>query len=180
MKKKVKVSILELLEEKINIDRLLDNVAIREDQLIEALLMQPTLTKDAGIVRVQSFRKKTLYETRLKLSEAKAGLRLRRIRDVGGRKEFTEGAVKERIQLEPIVQKTRKRLDNALVEEEMCKLLMEVFRTRGNALNNIIQAGKVSIHAKELEYLKANKVLSKGVQRLRDRWERGNDNGEDN
>lgn len=173
--KRIKVSVLELLEEKIDIAELLENIPLRESELIEAALAQPSLTMKAGTSRIQAFHKKTMLETRLKLTEAKAGLRLRRIRDGKGRKEFTEGAVKERIQLQPKVQLIRKRLDTAYAEEELGKLLSEVIRTRSDAIRNIVNAGKVSVHAKELEILRSSKILGKSVQRIRDRWNRSDE-----
>lgn len=175
LKKKTKtpISILDLLEQKVDIEKLLTNVQLREEQLIDAALEQPSLILDAGRLRIQAFHKRTMYETRLKLEEAKAGLRFRRIRDNGGRKEFTEGAVKERIQLQPKVRVTRKRLDRALAEEEMGKLLAEVFRSRSDSIRNIVNAGKVSVHAKELEILRSSKKLGTAVARIRDKWVRG-------
>lgn len=177
-KEKIPVSLLDLLEEQVDIENLLSNVQLREEQLIEAALSQPSLMLEAGKARIQAFHKKTMYETRLKLYESQAGLRLRRIRDSGGKKEFSEGAVKERIQLQPKVRLTRKRLDKVYVEEEMGKLLQEVFRSRSNAIRDIVNAGKVSVHAKELALLRTNKSLGRSVARLRDRWERADEDEE--
>jgi hypothetical protein len=168
---KTKISLLQLLEEKVDIAKLIANVPLREEALIDAALEQPSLILNAGKVRVHAFHKRTILETRLKLVQSQAGLRLRRIRDGKGRKEFTEGAVKERIELQPKVQKTRLRLDRALVEEEMGKLLQEVFRQRSDSIRVIVNAGKVSVHAKELELLRSNKKLAKAVARIRDRWQ---------
>ena len=172
---KTPVSLLSLLEQKVNLDWLLSKVPLREEELIEAALEQPKLILASGMVRVNAFHKRTLYENRYSLYQAQAGLRLRRIRDAGGKKEFTEGAVKERIQLQPKVQKVRRRLDKALAEEEMGKLLQEVFRQRSDSLRVIVNAGKVSVHAKELAMLRANKSLGKAVSRIRDKWNKNDD-----
>lgn len=177
-KSKVKVSLLSLLEEQVDVERLLNNVELREEQIIEAALAQPSLVMEAGKSRVQAFHKRAMLESKLKLVQAKAGLRLRRIREPGGKREFTEGAVKERIELQPLVQKVRKRLDIAYSEEEMGKLLQEVFRTRSDAIRNIVNAGKVSVHAKELELLRSNKSLGRAVSRIRDKWNKGDDSYE--
>ena len=170
-KSKTKVSLLQLLDEKVDIGKLLAKVPLREEALIDAALEQPKLVLTAGTVRINAFHKKTLLETRLKLRESQAGLRLRRIRDSKGKKEYSEGGVKERIQLQPMVRKVRRRLDKAFAEEEMGKLLQEVFRQRSNSIRIIVDAGKVSVHAKELEFLKSDKKLGKIVARIRDKWE---------
>lgn len=172
---KTKVSLLALLEERVDIEKLLRKVPLSESELIEAALSQPKLILEAGKVRINAFHKRTMLETRLALREAQAGLRLRRIRDSGGKKEFTEGAVKERIQLNPKVRKLRKSVDKSLAEEEMGKLLQEVFRQRSDSIRVIVNAGKVSVHAKELELLKGNRKLSKAVARIRDKWNKSDD-----
>jgi hypothetical protein len=175
MKNRIKVTLLDLLEQKVDIGKLLKKVQLREEELIEAALEQPKLILDAGKLRIFAFHKRTMLETRLKLYEAQSGLRLRRIRDSKGKKEFSEGGVKERIQLQPKVMKTRNRLDTALAEEEMGKLLQEVFRQRSDSLRVIVNAGKVSVHAKELELLRANRKLGKVVSRIRDRWNKSDE-----
>ncbi|MGI4811903.1 MAG: hypothetical protein ACRYGG_00970, partial [Janthinobacterium lividum] len=114
---RTRITVLDLLEEKVNLSNLLDSVYLEEERLIEAALEQPKLVLDAGKFRVQKFHKKTVYDTALKSAQADAGLRLRRIRDTGGKKEFTEAAVKERIELDPQVKKLRRKLDAALAEE---------------------------------------------------------------
>jgi hypothetical protein len=168
--KRTKITILELLEQVVDVEQLIASVPLNEDQLIEAALQQPNLVLDAGKLRIQKFHKRTMLETRLSSAKADAGLRLRRIRDVGGRKEFTEGAVKERIELNPKVRKLRQRIDLVAAEEEMGKLLQEVFRTRSDAIRNIVAAGKVSVHSKELQLLRTNKTLARAVANLRRSW----------
>src|SRR5271168_4198123 len=98
-KSKIKVTLLSLLEEQVDVERLLGNVELREEQIIEAAIQQPSLVLEAGKARVQAFHKRAMLESKLKLVQAKAGLRLRRIREPGGKREFTEGAVKERVEL---------------------------------------------------------------------------------
>lgn len=167
---KTKVTLLSLLEQKVDIGKLLAKVPLHEDELIEAALEQPKLILDSGRIRVQAFHKKTLLTARLLLRQSQAGLRLRRIRDTRGKKEFTEGAVKERIELDSRVQTLRKKLDQALAEEELGKLLQDVFRQRSDSLRVITAAGKISVHAKELELLRKNRKLARVVTRIREKW----------
>ena len=134
MAKRVKISILTLLEQQVDLAKLLDSIPLREEALIEAALEQPSFVFEAGKYRVQKFHKRNMYETRLALEKSKAGLRLRNIRDTKGTKAFTEGAVKERIELNPRVRKVRKFLQKAETEEEMGKLLQEVFRQRADSI----------------------------------------------
>jgi hypothetical protein len=172
MKKSVKkMSVLQLLNQKVDVDNLIQSVFINEDKLYESALEQPNLTILAGQFRVQRMHIRMKLETKLKLVRSRAALRFRRIKDGQGRKEFTEGAIKERVEVDPVVRRLQKKLDRAIALEELAKNLAEVFRfTRNDALKIIVQAGKVSLHAKELEILKGNKNLAKSVYKLREGW----------
>lgn len=166
-------TLLELLLQKVNVNSLLESVYIDEDNLVGAALEQPTLIVQAGRFRVQRMHVRVKLETKLDLQRARVGLRFRRIRDPGGRKEFTEGAVKERIELDPSVKRIRRKLDAAVALEELAKNLIEVFRTRSDSLRVIVQAGKVSLHARELEIMRGNKKLRTVVNGIRRSWESG-------
>ena len=164
------MSLLQLLHQKIDVNKLLDSIFINEDKLYEAALEQPDLMALAGRFRVQRMHVRVKLETQLDLQKARVGLRFRRIRDSGGRKEFTEGAVKERIELDPAVRALQKRVNKAVALEEIAKNLVDVFRTRSDSLRIIVQAGKVSLHARELEILANNKKGIKIVNNLREAW----------
>jgi hypothetical protein len=174
---KTKFSDLQLLEQIIDVRKLLNNVFLEEEKLIEAALSQPGLVLKAGMFRVQQFHKRAQLETKLATARSEAGRRWRNIRDAKGKKSFSEGDVKERIELDQRVAKYRKRLDNAYALEELGKIFQEVFRTRSDAIRTIVNAGKVSVHAKELALLKSNKALGKGVKAIRRHWEQ--DDNED-
>lgn len=167
-------SLLELLEEKVDVNKLLNSIYLDEDLIIEALLEQPKLQFSAGRFRVQMMYRRSALETKLDLLRAKIALRHRRIRDAGGKKEYTESAVRERVELDKRVQAIRKKLDLALATEELSKNLIEVFRSRSDAIRSIIQAGKVSIHNKELELLTHNRKLRRTVLTLRGHWQTRN------
>lgn len=175
MKKKTKSTtkhktLLQLLEEKVDVNKLLNSVYLDEDQLIEAALAQPTLQFSAGRFRTQMMHKRIMLETRLDFIKSKEALKWRRIRDQGGKKEFTEPAIKERVELAKRVQILRKKLDTALALEEMSKQLNDVFRTRSDSLRIIVNAGKVINHSKELELLQVNSKMRRSVIALRRSW----------
>lgn len=161
---------LQLLEEKVDVQKLLNSIYLDEDRLIDAALEQPTLMFSSGRFRVQMMHKRVMLETKLELLRAKVAIRYRRIRDGGGKKEFTEGAIKERVELDKRVQVVRKKLDEATALEELSKNLIEVFRTRSDSLRIIVNAGKVSVHNKELELLQSNRKLRRSVAVLRRSW----------
>src|ERR1700761_4004022 len=96
VRERTPVTILQLLEEKVNVDKLIRKIPLHEEMLVEAALENPSLSFEAGRFRIQKFHRKTQLETKHKLEMAKAGLALRRIRSAGGRKEHSEGAVRER------------------------------------------------------------------------------------
>jgi hypothetical protein len=171
-----KMSILQLLHQKVDVANLLASVYIDEDKLYDSALEQPNLTILAGQFRVQRMHIRIKLETKLKLVRSRAALRFRKVKDGQGRKEFTEGAIKERVELDPNVRRLQRKLDRAIALEELSKNLAEVFRfTRNDALKIIVQAGKISLHAQELELLKGNKNLAKSVYKLRQDWRNRNE-----
>lgn len=168
---------MQLLEEKTDVNKLLNSVYLDEDALIEAALAQPTLQFSAGRFRAQTMYKRIMLETRLDMIKSKEALKWRRIRDQGGKKEFTEPAIKERVELSKRVQMLRKKLDTAIAIEELSKQLNDVFRTRSDSLRIIVNAGKVINHSKELELLQVNSKMRRAVVSLRRSW--ASRNGED-
>lgn len=166
-------TLLQLIEEKVDIRKLLDSVYINEDELVQAALDQPDFTRQASRFRVQCMYKRAMLEQKLETERATVARKFRRIRDAGGRKEFTNDAVKERVELDPKVVDLRRKVDEAYALEELSKGIESVFRTRSDSLRIIANLGRISVHVRELELLRRNKSLRKMTMRLRESWQTG-------
>lgn len=169
-KPRKKKTLLQLLNQKVDVDELLESIFIDPDNLLESSLEQPDLTVRSGQLRVQRMHVTKKLKTKLNLSRSKVGLRFRAVRDNGGRKEFTNDAVKERIELDPTVRRLQRKVDRAETLEELSKILMEGFRQRGDSIRVIVAAGKVSAHARELEVLKHSKLARRIRKQIKDGW----------
>lgn len=170
--KRKKPTVMELLREHIDVEKLLDSIPLHEEELIAAALDQPELAMQANRWRVQRMHVRVKLETELETLRARVGHRYRRMKDASGRREFTDPAVKERVELDPQVIRLQKKLNRAIVIEELSKNLKDVFFMRSDSIRTIVQSAKVSIHMKELELLRGNRRMTKLVAGIRESWGR--------
>ena len=159
---------LELLNVKVDVKALLDNVSFHDAELIEVAYEQPMLLKNAHQLRVQCMHRRAALESKLAL---KIGLLTQKYRNVRekGKRAHTEGAVKAYAEMQPSVIKLRKKLNVAYAKEELAKGLVEVFRTRKDVIRIIVDAGRISLQEKELTLLTGNKKLKSAVRSLMNR-----------
>lgn len=169
-KQKTPLTLLALLEEKIDEDILLNGVELAEEDLMRSTIKQPELFWLAGRLRVQLMHKRIKREFELEMARATIGMRTRQKRDDKGKREYTEGHVKAAIELDRKVQHIRKRLDRDFVLEELGKQLLEAYRMRRDVIRIVTDAGKISLHMRELELLKGNRKLRKAVENIRQNW----------
>jgi hypothetical protein len=133
-------------------------------------IKQPELFWMAGRLRVQAMHKRAIHELELEGLRAKVGVRARSKRDDKGRREFTEGHVKSKIETDERVQKLRKKLLQDEELEEATKQLLDTYRMRRDIIRVIADAGRISLHMRELELLKGNRRLRRAVEGIRERW----------
>ena len=164
------ITLLELLEEQVDVRRLIDKIEFSESSLMEAAFNQPKLFWESGRLRVQQMQKRAMLETKIDLERSLSGLKIRGKTDSKGKKKYSEGGVKERIILSSTVKELTKLLDKAQLEEELGKNLVDAYRMRRDVLRIVIDAGKISVHARELEMLKGGKRLGRMVKQLRNTW----------
>lgn len=177
-KSQTPLSLMELLEEKIDENSLLRGIELSEDDLIGSAIKQPELFWLAGRLRVQSMHKRASHELELEAVSARVGVKARNSKDDKGKREFTEGHVKARIELDPRVQRLRKKLNKDFEMEEATKQLLDVYRMRRDIIRVVADAGKISLHMKELELLKGNRRLHRAVENIRSNWKNPLDYGE--
>lgn len=169
------LTLLQLLEEKIDENELLRGVELSEDDLIRSAIKQPELFWLAGRLRVQAMHKRAVRELELEGLRAKVGLRARNKQDEKGKRKFTEGHVKVQVELDDHVHKLRRRLNKDLEFEEATRQLLDVYRMRRDIIRVVADAGKISLHMKELELLKGNRRLRRAVENIRQNWKNPED-----
>ena len=126
------------LEENVDVKKLLGKLYFVEEDVATANLEQPKLMYSVCRYRVQLMRTRMQLEARLKLTRAKAAYKYRKIKRDG--KALTEAAVREKLDTNTEVTSAEKKLDAAVVDEELSKQLFEVFKQRQIAINNIIKS----------------------------------------
>jgi len=178
--KRIPLSLMELLEEKVDEDKLLRGVELSEDDLFGSTIKQPELYWMAGRLYVQVIHKKARLELELDGIRSKIGLGLRDKRDDKGKRKYdTEGWIKAQVETNSKVQKIRKQLARAAKMEAACKQLLDTYRMRESMIRVVTLAGKISLHLQELELLRTNRKLAKAVMRIRQNWKNPADNNDD-
>lgn len=170
LKEKTPISLMELLEEDIDVGKLIKSIELSEDDLMNAAMRQPELFWNAGRLRVQLMHKRARREIELESARAKVSIRARSAKDDKGKREYTEGHVKAKIELNSEVREIRKKLDKDFVLEELSKQLLEAYRMRRDIIRVITDAGRISLHMKELELMKGNRRLRRAVENIRNNW----------
>lgn len=165
------VSLLEALEERVDVEAVLDGIAFNEYDIVEAALSQPKLFKNAGVLRVQFMHRRAKLEAKLEVMRGEYSQRYRSIRTAEGKREHTEGAVKAFVETRPKVMYLRKRIDQLFALEELAKHLVEVYRQRKDSIRVIVDSGKISVQLKELAMIKGSAKLRKALFTLRNRWQ---------
>jgi|SRR6185312_3859147 len=176
---RIPLSLLELLEEKIDEDKILRGVELSEDDLLNSAFKQPELYWMVGRLRVQAMSKRAKREMELESVRADVGLRLRHKQDDKGKRKFTEPHVKAQTELDSRVVSARKKLMREIKFEEATKQLLDVYKQRKEIIQIVTFAGKISLHMRELELIKGNKRLRRAVENIRQNWKNPVDNDED-
>lgn len=126
----------------INAEALLDAIPFNEDQIGQAAVTQTPLFMEAAKLRVQLMRQRQGLEARLKQNMAMLSASIRKqVREAGDK--ITEGAVKVRIDKHPDIIAIQEQLDEATVEEEFGKLILEGLRQRKSSIDAVIDTKKL-------------------------------------
>jgi hypothetical protein len=141
------------LAESVDVRKLLRHLYFAEEDYRTANLEQATYQLTAARYRIDKMRERMRLEAALELLRAKWAYKYRKKTRNG--KPLTEAAVKEKLAINKFVHSAQRELNESIIEEELAKQLLEVFKQRQIAINNIIKANSNSI-AKELWELEKN------------------------
>lgn len=122
---KIDQAIIEILEQPVDIRKLVDKLFFNLDALEIAAQKQPKLFLETGKFRAQTSLKRAAYKRRLARIIGKKSLKIRQTRT-----GLTETAIKNRLALDNKVQHIQKSLDNYEVYEEFAKNLSEAYKER--------------------------------------------------
>lgn len=153
-------------DEKIDVKKLLDNIYFAEEDVVRANLKQAKLMFAVSRYHVQAMRKRMQIKTKLDLVSSQYALHYRR-RMEG---KPTEGAIKERYA--PKVYRLVKKLNQALIDEELAKCLYECYKQRQLAIANIFKArnNETARALYKLETESSNKKLRDAAKFARSRF----------
>jgi hypothetical protein len=126
-----------LLDEPVDLALLIQHLDFSEENIIMADREQPGYFLEASRYRVKKLRSRIAKESALDSEKAKASLFFRSKK--GKREGVTEAYIKEKVVLDPRVQKSRELYDRSLVYEEWAKLLLEAYRERGRAIKTLAE-----------------------------------------
>lgn len=157
------------LDEKVDIRRLLAKIDFVEEDYRNANLEQPKLLYGVVRYRVQKMRSRVQAEMSLKQIRASRSYRLRKTG-----KYKTEGAIKDKLDQDESFIRAEKKMNEASFDEELAKQLVEVFKQRGGAIQNIIKANSNEIAGAlwKLEHDGKSKKLQDASALLRGKFDK--------
>ena len=123
--------------QKMTADELIDLLAVIDEDIKATAWNQPTLFIKAARYRVDRMRIRAQKEQELDVTKSRLATKIRNKKDEQGKKVYTEGAVKERVEVQEKVRRLRGELDRAFEEEDFSKSLMEAYRQRNSAIKII-------------------------------------------
>ena len=154
------VDIMDVLNEHVNLRRLVRKLDFSEEEVERAAFEQPSLFYEAVRLRVQKMRDRV--EANLKYQEryTRYSVKYRSRKNSGGQRKMTEGHVKDSIARKPEIRELQRKVEQAKVLEEFTALLVRTFGQRHNAIRVIVDARKAE-GSVELGKMKEEKVRKK-------------------
>lgn len=123
---------MKYLEQEIDLQKLVKELRITEEDIERAALHQPKLFLDASKYRVEKLRIKSARKARLEVLKANLGIRFRKEADP--KRKPTEVAINEKVVSHKKYRLLRKKLEEAVAQEEFAESLQESYRQRKEML----------------------------------------------
>lgn len=163
--------IRKLLANEVSAQELLDGLQFSGEALERAALEQAPLFVKAASFRVQAMAKRFQFESAVKVLEATLSERLRTEADESGAR-IVQAEVQAAQQLDSSCSAARKQLQEAELEEEFAKLLLEGYRMRRDSMRIISEQRAVEGRVLQLPRATEDSVrerLKSVRSRLKDR-----------
>lgn len=154
--------VIELLEQDVDVRRLVRKLSFNSDDLDTAVAQQPSLYIGAGTFRAQALLRKLRLKQTLDRVTSERSIKVRH--KLG---DTTEGAVKVQVLLDPVVRKAQRRLDQANALYEFAEQFTEAWKQRLMAIA-ILQKIRSSEISSELRSVKSEEELGKLRKKARE------------
>jgi hypothetical protein len=158
---------------------LIARLPLVDTNILDEAAKQPGLFSDAALHRVEKMRKRSEAISSLDYFHAKLALHIRASKNEKGEK-ITEGALKERIEINKTHRALRAAMERAYEEEEFAKLLLEVLRQRRDGIRIIADARLHDMTPNEVERSVRRKIAGDARKLTNSRWgQQANQDDED-
>ena len=137
---------------------LIARLPLVDTNILDEAAKQPGLFADAALYRVEKMRQRAEAISQLDYFRAKLALHIRASKDEKGQK-ITEGALKERLEVNKTHRALRVGMERAYEEEEFSKLLLEVLRQRRDGIRIIAEARMYDSTPNEVERVVRRKLV---------------------
>lgn len=168
------MALQEILEAPVNVLRLIRKLQIDEDNLERAALEQPGLLLEASRYRAKKMKKRAWAFIQAEVTRAQTGLGLRK-KKYGGDERITEKAVADKTLLVKDVRITKRKLEQAYVEEEWSKALVTAYMHRLSVLKILSEIRNTDLNSeiRQAKSGEAVKQMRRRAEEMRERYEEG-------
>lgn len=168
------------LNTSIDLKSLIDKVDFTDEEVEDAARDHPKLYKRAVKYRVRKMRDRVEAELAYESKIAKLSAKYQDRKDEKGKRKLTEGAVKSKVQLDPEIQKLRRKMEFSHVHEKFSELLLRVYDKREFAIKVIMKAreGEIDKIFKSMAEDGGKKMSKKLQEEVRNKYRRVKSSGE--
>jgi len=147
----------------LTLKQIIARLPINEQNVLHDVVMQHDLMLHASRYRIKRMRATSEAQANTQALWSEIALTYRSKKDKGGRRAYTEGAIKEYVSANKRMVLMRRREEQCRATEEFAKLLLEVIRSRNRALQLIVDSrlAETGSVAKTTESLIRNAVSKK-------------------
>jgi len=152
----------------INTDTLIQHLPLVDENILAEAARQPILFIDAVRFRVAAMRRRAQAVAELESKRSRIALTIRRQKDPTGKKQFTETALKEKVESQTVICELRASMERAYEMEEFAKLILEAYRMRRDAIRVIAesQIAEGMRETKEIEHIEQSSKVRREARRL--------------
>lgn len=126
----------------VKLQRLIKKLDFSEEDIEHAAMEQPTLAYEAARYRIQIMRERVQAEMAYEAKVSRYQARYREKKGDNGKRELTEGAVKDKVARLPRIRKLRRKYEMLMVVEEFARSLVFLYNQRLDCIKAVISVRK--------------------------------------
>jgi hypothetical protein len=132
------MDILDIVDAPVKLQRLIRKLDFSEEDVEHAAMEQPTLAYEAARFRVQKMKERVQAEILFESKVSRYQARFREKKGDNGKRELTEGAVKDRVARLPVIRRLRRKYEMLMIAEEFAKSMTFLYNQRLNCIELIV------------------------------------------